>query len=120
MWWVYSATPADWAFDGGVLPISGNAVSVSSNPNGLGHIFAWIKLVALLSVKEWISQPQQGQKTWAIFKWSTPDLNSENFFSQTGYLTKAKETHLFYYVTIAKERIDEFMSFLMAVALREI
>ena len=54
------------------------------------------------------------------FKWSKAGSNSVFFFPQFGFLIKAKEVQLTYYLLNAGGRIDGFMPFTLALAQSEI
>ena len=65
----------------------------------------------------WIYQPQDA--TQCQFLRSFTGLNSEFAFSQTGYLTRAKEPNLPDYLTVSEERIIWIMPFPRVFALCE-
>ena len=70
----------------------------------------------------YLSYTSTTNKAWhkVNFKRSIAGLNSELFFSQmTGCLTEAKETWLFYYLSIAEGSTDSFMFSRRALALSE-
>ena len=62
---------------------------------------------------------QAGYDTRSILKWSLTGLNLEFSFSQTNCLTKAEETSLSYYLSIARGRIIGFLPFPRVLVLCE-